>query len=614
MATSLLSPREERMKVREGDRLYRSLRRIFPKPFGFSWTYDETSFFDGKDIWVKYDMQTPAHRPFTDSELRVLRHGHGVHEAGHSEFDYLPHYNEWLDENKATSRREFLDNEKYPYNRLTYFGNMALDGRLERLICLKAPLTQPYLDFNNYEWRFGIRGDHVGQDKISDFKMCYSHRVLGMTDMEEWIPESVELMDSVSDLVETIRLAPTTKDCLVAVSELIPLVWPTLIEWMELEEQEPEDEAKFVPIVVNGNWAGTAEEANSRSMIVIEQNTPDNSSVDSSDEESEQQSSEEAAQQKEDAMKSLVKQIARQLERDESDVDEELKDEGETNTSVTINGLAKAMNAPLTIGAIKHPNLSVYKASYATIKRYVKPVARELQALLEGVPDQSRRNVKSGHLMPSKVWKATHCEDNHVFHKNSKGTPKEDAFIGCMTDISGSTWSQLKNGNPIFEEMRRGLALLLEASHIAGIPTEAYAFTEYEQTEIYRLKTNAHEFTDVNRSSIGGISAESGNRDTVALQYLLDRVGGRQEGIRLAVMLSDGIPCFEENEGPSTITNMVKKAEKQGIEVLCLFIGSHDESTLQLVKEMYPGRVINADKGIPKELQKHVKRIIRQRR
>lgn len=58
----------------------------------------------------------------------------------------------------------------------------------------------------------------------------------------------------------------------------------------------------------------------------------------------------------------------------------------------------------------------------------------------------------------------------------------------------------------------------------------------------------------------------------------------------------------------------MKEAEKSGIDVLCLFIGDHDTYTVDMVKKMYPGRVIAANKGIAKELTKHVKRIIRQRR
>jgi len=92
------------------------------------------------------------------------------------------------------------------------------------------------------------------------------------------------------------------------------------------------------------------------------------------------------------------------------------------------------------------------------------------------------------------------------------------------------------------------------------------------------------------------------------------RIQKRTEGIRLAVMLSDGVLIFEDDEGPETIERMVKDAEKQGIIVLCLFIGNHDSYTVDIVKRIYPGRVIAAVKGIAKELQKHVKRIIRQHR
>ena len=260
------------------------------------------------------------------------------------------------------------------------------------------------------------------------------------------------------------------------------------------------------------------------------------------------------------------------------------------------------------------PDLDQYKTSLNKIQRFIKPVAKELSALLEGTPEQPRRNVRSGRFMPSQAWRAIHCDDTNVFSKHVKGKPKEDAFIGLMTDISGSTSSYLDGGEPIYEEMRKALSLLLESSELAGIPTEAYAFSEHRETMIFRLKPTDVALTDTHRRAIGGITPYLGNRDTVALKYLLDRMQKRTEGIRLAVMLSDGVPVFEHDEGPETIERMVKDAEKQGITVLCLFICNHDDYTVDIVKRMYPGRVIAADKGIAKELQKQVKRIIRQRR
>ncbi|WWS90524.1 hypothetical protein V6B14_22135 (plasmid) [Sporosarcina psychrophila] len=603
----LLTPRNERMKQREGDRLFRSLRRLFKKSFGFSWTNDETSYFNGKDIFVKYDMQTEHHRTFTDPELSALRYGHGVHEAGHSEYDFLQDYIDWQKEMIATSKEDYLANEKYPLPWLQYFGNMGLDGRMERLIVLKTPSQQPYLDLNNYEWRFGNRFDSVGKTNLDDFRIAYAHRVLGMEDMEEWLEDVVELVNRVQPLIDKVRLAPTTKTSLACVTEVIREVWPTLLTWMDIEDSEPSDDDSFTSDMTSGTWAESAEEAAEHGRSVLERYEP--SSVNEKDNEEPVKSNKREAKQA-----AILRQLEKSLEKDAAEIEQEIAEETHKKVSVTFKGERGDLSATVNELPIAEPSLETYRDSLSKVQRYIKPIAKELRALLEAVPEQTRRNIRSGRFMAGQAWRAIHCEDSHVFSKPLKGTPKEDAFIGCMTDISGSTDNYLSNGVPIYEEMRKGLALLLEASEIAGIPTEAYAFTEYAETMVFRLKPTDAALSDTHRRAIGGIEAIAGNRDTVALKYLLDRTQLRPEGIRLAIMLSDGMPIFENNEGPETISNMVKEAEKSGIDVLCLFIGDHDTYTVDMVKKMYPGRVIAANKGIAKELTKHVKRIIRQRR
>lgn len=602
-----LTPRIERIKEREGDRLYRLLRRLFAKPFGFAWTNDETSYFDGKNIFVKYDMQTEHHRTFTDVELRALRHGHGVHEAGHSDFDYLPDYIAWQREMQAASKKEYLDNDKYPLPWLQYFGNMGLDGRMERLISLKTPSQQPYLDLNNYDWRFGNRFEGVGETNLHDFRMAYAHRVLGMEDMEEWLEDVVKLVNRVQPLIDKVRHAPTTKTSLTFVTEVIREVWPTLLTWMDIEDTEPTDADSFTSDMTRGTWSESAEEAAEHSLTVLERydslstDEQDGKGIGGSDGKAEKQAA-------------MLRLLEKSLEKDIAEVNKEMAEESSSIIKVTFKGETGDLTALVHELPIESPNLETYRHSLSKVQRFIKPIAKELKTLLEGFPEQARRNVRSGRFMAGQAWRAIHCDDSHVFSKQLKGNPKEDAFIGCMTDISGSTDNRLSNGEPIYEEMRKGLALLLEASDLAGIPTEAYAFTEYEETQIFRLKPSDAAFSDTHRRAIGGIEAIAGNRDTVALKYLLDRVQIRTEGIRLAIILSDGMPIFERDEGPDTISYMVKQAEKAGIDVLCLFIGVHDTYTVDAVKKMYPGRVISADKGIAKELQKHVKRIIRQRR
>ena len=588
-----LTAREEKIRTREGERLYRSLRRLFAKKFGFEWTVGETSYTDGKTIWVKYDMQTDRHRIFTLAEIRALREAHSIHEAGHLEFDYLPDYTNWLKANTSSERTEWEANRKYPVGWTKFFGNMSLDGRMERLVGLKIPAKKTMLDFSNEEWRFGLREEMEERDRLNDFRELYSTRVLGMSDFEGCHEDAAALIETVQSDIEEIRLSLTTNTCLMAVSELINKVWPTLLEWMEEDEQKPDDHKEESKSHSQATWADSAEEAEERSQIVIAAPAPESNDDKGIEEE--------------------LQKIEKQVEKDQQAVEEELENEKTDVVHVSFGGTTE-MSDVVRVLQYPRPSQADYDKTYLKIKRHVKPIARELQQLLQGVPENPRRNVRSGRLMAGQVWRATKCEDSKVFQKQLKGIPSADAFIGTMMDVSGSTYSNLPSGERVIDEMKNGLALLLEAAQLARVPSQAYAFTEEEGTLIFRVKPDPNAFTAADKSSLGGLTPLAGNRDTCALQFLLDQMDKRSEEVKVAIMLSDGIPVFEHGEGPETIREMVLSAEKRGIEVLCLFIGDHNKEVMEMVRSMYPGRMINANKGIARELQKHVKRIIRQRR
>ncbi|MEX3625037.1 hypothetical protein [Viridibacillus arvi] len=590
----------ERIKQREGDRLYRSLRRYFKKmKFEFHWTNDETSYFDGRDIYVKYDVQTKRHREFTPEEVRGLHIAHGFHEAGHTEYDYLPDYTNWRKELSSSNRDDWELNKKYPPFYVDLFGNMSLDGRMERLVKLKCPGYSHYLDLSNYDWRFGKRLEGVGEKASKDFSHCFSHRVLGMDDVHTWVPEAVDLADSVKEEIDLIRIAPTTAKCLEHVTDLIHKVWPTLWNWLKEDTKEDSEanenlDEKLSP--AKGRWSESAEAAEEASQKT-------NASSDGTGEQPSSNSSE--------ALQSALKRIAKEME---NDIKESENESSEFSSETIDINIKDSISDVVNVSFYPDNNLVQYNKTLASVNRFIRPVARELETLLQGTPTQKRRNVRSGQLMPNQVWRALHCDNSNIFESKITGTPADNAFLGFMTDISGSTYFNTVGETRIIDEMRKSLVLMLEAASLANIPSLAYAFTESNYTEIYRLKSNADAYTRFHKGAVGAITPKEGNRDTLALQYLLDRVRQRKEKIRLAIMLSDGIPWFEEGENKGTITKMVKDASKEGIEVLCLFIGNHNERTLKDVREMYPGKVINAKAGVAKELQRQIKRIIRQSR
>ena len=636
--TTALSLRQEKVKQREGVRLKRTLRSLFGgKDFGFLWTDDSTSYTDGETIWVKYEVQTEHHRLFSPEESRILRKGHGLHERGHIEFDYLPDYAQWQVNNHSTRLEEWKDfsNPKYPIQWLQFFGNMSMDGRMENFVVLKFPTYKDYVDFTNYEWRFGIREEGIGENPIQDFQDCYSSRVLGMNDLEGWLPEAVELVNTVQEKIEELRFAPSTKECLELVSSIMKEVWPTLAEWMELNDIEmdhPPADYQSDSHEDGQQWGDSKETRDNAQTILVqveiakedsareqESSTEKNTSGSMSESEGkEPEDTDESDKEKPSKpdFSHIIRIEEKQQEKDFKEADELVSDFEEKNVEVSIEIPDKKtrLNEEVVVKAYHRQNANEYAKLRGEIKRFIKPTSKALRELLEGEKDQVRKNVRSGRFMPNKAWKAVHCSDSNVFQKHKAGTPKGKAFVSLLGDISGSTCCLLPGGIPVYQEIQKAMLLLLESCVEAGIPTTAHAFTEDDETIIYPIKPNPYRYGEEEKSYLGAIKPELGNRDTLALQWSLDQLVKRQEDIRLAIILSDGLPVFEHGEGPETIRNMVEKAEKQGIDVLCLFVGDPSPRTIQTVRDMYPGRAIFSEQNIASELQKQVKRIIRQRR
>ena len=264
-----------RLKELEGKRLYRSLRFLFNKRgYQFHWTNADTSYFDGKDIHVIYDVQRPHLKEFTDAECRIIRQGHAYHEVGHFLYDYLPDYQNWLKDNGTNDKKQWstdwTTHKKYPKSWLQFFGNFGLDGRMERLLKLSFAVTEVCLDFTNYFWTFQDGYEtNLGTSPLQDFRTLYGLRCLGMSEPTNWHPDAAALIDSQQSLLENFRTASNTKDCLTIISEIMENVWPTLLEWFEQEKEEPTDNPnQFSNDMIQGSWGVSAEEIEQNAKAV----------------------------------------------------------------------------------------------------------------------------------------------------------------------------------------------------------------------------------------------------------------------------------------------------------------------------------------------------------
>jgi hypothetical protein len=651
---TVLSNKASIIKEREGERLARYLRVLFGnQKFGFKWSHRHTSYTDGKDVYILYELQTPQHRPFTAAELRVLRKGHSIHERGHIEYDVIQHYVEWQEEWVSNVKAEWIANEKYPLPWVQFFGNVMMDGRMENFTVLDHPTTQEYIDFGNYEWRFGIRGQHAGENPVADFRECFMHRALGMTDLSVWLPESVELVDSIQSLIEKGREDKSTKEVLETTTEMMKLVWPTLVEWLGIQNEEP-DSFDYQDDHQQSEW-GTPEEVQEniervlRALFKIkakgkktdkesdETSSSDKQESDGSDHEptdeletdnddSENVIEEENTEEEEGVdsdshpdFSNAIRLEERQLEKDEKATEEQMAPYQTRSQQVTIHEHREdreAYSDNLIITPYEYTNKGEYDKLVRSIMPHINPTAKALAGLLEGIPDEDRRNQRSGRVLASRAWRADKLADVNVFEKRSKGTPGKNARVLVLNDCSGSTGSRYPDTNHrIIDEMKKAQVLLIEACEKANLPVATYAFTEHysKGNLIFPLKPYGR-LTDVERGFVGGLDAESGNRDTVSLQWAVDELNQYNEDVRVVLMISDGEPCFEHGEDYDTMRSIVQQAEKKGIEILCLYVGPQNVRTIERVRHMYPGRSIIVSHDLARELTRHVKRIIRQKK
>jgi hypothetical protein len=682
LPANLIPSKDVLIKERERERLHRYLFIKFGrKKFDMHWTDAETSFTDYASIYVKYHLQTPQHRIFTPDELRMLRKGHAVHERGHIEYDVAGVTYNWRMEHVSNDRTLWAANEKYPMGWLKYFSGIMVDVRMEYFTIMDLPESKEYFDFCNYYWRFGVRGEKAGENRLLDFQECLAGRGFNLVDIPEWHPDAVALVDSVQSMIDDVRNSSSTQEGMDNTTHIVKAVWPTLYEWMQEDKQE--DEENHPNPDESGHdiskWGDPDEVQQNSERVVIKiklvreekekEEEPEEKQSGGSEDEEEADSeggsgSSHADTDNEDAgegeavagssdssganeteesesdvpeFKAALKAIQAEISSDEKVAEEEIGAYIPQTLEVQIDEDRKdrkAFSDEVVILPYHNYNLEKYKQTQAEIKRLIQPTASALKKLLEPTKDQRYTNQRSGKLNVSKVWSASLMDDPNVFNRKVNGTPGLDARILVLNDISGSTGGSFgSTGTKRIDAMRNAMILLSESAESAKIPMAAYGFTEnmYQLTPSVKIgrdvdhsNPNAKQgtiiypfkpfgkFGNVEKGFLGGVISESGNRDTLALQWGVNELMKYREGVRLLIVLSDGEPCFEDNEDEQTMRSIVQQAQKKGIDVLCLFIG--EAYSFEMVKFMYPGGALLVTKNLPRDLTAQVTQIIKRRR
>lgn len=622
LTATVFRNKTEIIKEREGVRVKRWLHLLFGgRKFGFQWTNSPTSYTDGKDVFAKYDIVRPGGGPdFTEEEKRVIRKATSVHERGHIEYDNIEIYINWLKAYSSPDPTEWEANTKFPRDWAQFYGNVMLDGRMENLIVMDHPEVEEYIQFKNYHWKCAPM---LPQDRIMDFRLLYMTRSLGMMDPKGLDPTSIQLIDSVQPMIEKARFEATTKACLERTLEIVRATWPTLMEWMKAVEHSPSDPGyRFSgdaddPLV---SWGDPVEvEQNvirAKGRLATAKQSAAGPATGGIESEDEAYNVPEGNDGPVPDCFGALSVAAKEAAIDEKYAEEENGPYEEKNMTITIEpGMTRtAFSATVISKPYPYQDLQRYQIIERSLKRDIALTSRVLKELCDPTPDEQLINQRSGKVAVNRMWRSEALGELNVFTRKVNGTAGAKVRIALMADISGSTSSSFRGtSSRIIDEIRKALILMTASCEKAGIPNAAFAFTEYNDTVIFPLKPYGR-FGSTEKGFIGGIEAEEGNRDTLALRQMIQDMSQYKEDIRLVIMLSDGLPCFASNEDETTMRFMVQQAEKQGIDVLCLYCGPESPHILKIVQHMYPGGAIHVGRSLPRDLSRHVKRIIRKRR
>lgn len=635
MTTLVIKNKEVR-----GKRLYRSLRTKFNRrDFGFEWTDFQTAYFDGKTIFVAYKVNKPD-RQFTTAETHILHLGFGYHEMGHKLYDNVQDFLDWAKESSSTDVLDWQANDKWPADIVRTWGNLAMDGRLERFLRIDYPFATDEIDFLNYEWAYTPSDETKrGVSKVDDLMEMFGRRCLEMTDLEGWHEEVVELLNLHQPLLDAAFVQSTTIDCIAKSKEHLAAIWPTFYQWMQDENRAPDtttpNNSKDRPFD-ESNWTPDMEELKNnikRAMDKLQEsanasNSPSKPSesgngkqeADKEDNGKEGDNEPSQPQQRpQPDFKRLVSRAENEMKQSEKEAAEEFEESQAIQMPVQATYNNAVINDKVIIDNVpkkdEYDGEAAFEQMVSSKKRQIVSLQKALTTILAPVPDEVSYNQRRGRISPGRVWRATQCDDLNIRTKRMAGLPSKDASISLMLDASGSTGSMISPTQTVMGEMKEALAIFLSAAHNIKLASKAYAFTtDYDKgTTVYRLKTNDTEFKSRNKEAIGNLRPYMGNRDVIALQYLLSEVEKRDESIRLAFMISDGAPNFTVGESESSIAEMVKTSVSKGIDVFCLFVGN-DDNGYACAKRMYGNRVIRSTAGLANDLKKQLLKILSIRR
>ena len=304
-----------------------------------------------------------------------------------------------------------------------------------------------------------------------------------------------------------------------------------------------------------------------------------------------------------DAIKNDIAQNQAEAEM-ESDAESTLMNiVGAVNQSESHNGI------PVQTTRIKAVS-STDIACYNDIMKSLKPISKRLQKQMA----ELLRDLKEGTLQKHRQFGRiliptdTYRPDQRFFANKKLPQDLPDMALSVLVDHSGSM-----RGERIDAAMRAALLLhdfctglnipIAVAGHNAvngGGGVNYMIYADYEQISSKdRIRTSRM------AAALTKMQTDHCNRDGLALRIAAELLSKRREQVRLLVVISDGRPNHDGyggEEAAKDIQGILKKAKREGIEVLACAIGSDKENIKAIYGDSFiditdlaklPGTLVN---------------------
>ncbi|HEY5530680.1 MAG TPA: nitric oxide reductase activation protein NorD [Candidatus Anoxymicrobiaceae bacterium] len=247
-------------------------------------------------------------------------------------------------------------------------------------------------------------------------------------------------------------------------------------------------------------------------------------------------------------------------------------------------------------------------AEYERLRREVMPVARKLEKALKELARKEAavdmdRGLPRGTIDPHLAHRSQ-FGDSNVFRRVI--TPEEIfPVVEILVDESGSM-SYMNR----YRHARRATIAVHEALRALGIRHAITGFTsggtkQYHHVFPYMLF--GEKPTRTVSARLAAISSRDCNRDGLAIRIAGDYLARQRANRRLLLVVSDGLPNACRYGGALAVEDtrrVVKEVERQGIYVMCIYIGQVAENDIAKIYSHYA--FVESVSDLPARLAKEI--------